>query len=65
MKYVPDPKTNPPSPGDLIPYYFRGLNQPVLYNGIQVVQQPVTNNGETTYQPPLSAQTFNVPLPAR
>lgn len=65
MKYVADPKTQTPNPGDLIPYYFRGVNQPALYNGIQVVQQPVTNNSVTTYQPPLSAQTFNVPLPAR
>jgi hypothetical protein len=66
MKYVkdPDPKTNPPAAGDLIPYYFRGTNQPVLYNGIQVIQQegPIVEE-EQTYIPPLSAQTFSVPLP--
>lgn len=53
-----DPKNQTPKPGDLIPYYFSGVNQPALYNGIQVV--PKDN------EPKLSAKTFQVPdLPVR
>lgn len=49
---IPDPG-KAPAPGNLIPYYFKGVNQPVLFNGIQVIQQ--------SSKPPLSAETFQVP----
>jgi hypothetical protein len=55
-----------PETGDLRPYYFRGPNQPVLYNGIQVVQQGSGPVNQTVYNPPLSANTFKVPdIPER
>ena len=39
-----------PEPGNLIPYYWKGVNQPVLFNGIKVIQQ--------NSKPPLSAASI-------
>lgn len=56
MKFVGDvPPKEAPAPGDLIPYYFSGKNQPTLYNGVQIVQD------QETGKPALSATTFRVP----
>ncbi|KAF2831674.1 hypothetical protein CC86DRAFT_342661 [Ophiobolus disseminans] len=58
MERVKDPKQQKPQPGDLIPYFFSGPNQPALYNGVQVVQKDK--------KPKMSAKTFQVPdLPVR
>ncbi|KAI8941969.1 hypothetical protein NX059_000079 [Plenodomus lindquistii] len=48
-----NPETLRPQPGDLIPYHYKGVNQPALYNGVQVVQK----DGK----PALSGNTFRIP----
>jgi hypothetical protein len=51
-----------PKPGDLIQYYMRGVNQPLLFNGVQVIQKEVAKD---EYEPPMSAGTFDIPnIPA-
>jgi hypothetical protein len=68
MDFVPEPKSEKeqrdykPKPGNLIQYYMRGANQPVLFNGVQVIQKEVMKN---VFEPPLSAKTFRIPdIPA-
>jgi hypothetical protein len=62
MNYI-DPTKTTPQPGDLIPYYFKGPNNPYLYNSIQVVPKP---NNQGSDIPVLSAATFQVPnIPAK
>jgi hypothetical protein len=68
MDFVPEPKSEEeqrdykPKPGNLIQYYMTGVNQPVLFNGVQVIQRKVSKK---VFEPPLSAQTFKIPdIPA-
>ncbi|KAK8088320.1 hypothetical protein PG997_003281 [Apiospora hydei] len=34
-------ETNPPKPGQLVPYHLNGKNQPMLYNSVQVITDGV------------------------
>ncbi|KAE9970475.1 hypothetical protein BLS_004896 [Venturia inaequalis] len=68
MDFVPEPeseeevKNYDPKPGNLIQYYMRGINQPVLFNGVQVVQKEALKD---IFEPPMSADTFGIPhIPA-
>lgn len=64
MGFVQEPKSKEelekydPKPGDLIQYYMRGVNQPVLFNGIQVIQKETSEN---KFEPSMSADTFKIP----
>lgn len=68
MGFVPEPKSEEelknyePKPGNLIQYYMRGVNQPVFFNGVQVVQREISKD---TYGPPMSADTFKIPYMPR
>ena len=56
-----------PKAGDLIPYYMRGNEQPVLFNGVHIVQtKSQDDKGNEIWIPPLSADELKVPcLPVK